>query len=159
SPVLAIETVAAGGGSICQFDGVQLRVGPESAGADPGPACYGRGGPLTVTDLNLVLGRLLPEHFPFPLDRDAVHQRLDELRREIAASESKRTYSREELAQGFIDIANETMAGAMRQISVRKGYDPSSHVLVCFGGAGAQHACALARMLNIGAILIHPQAG
>lgn len=159
SSVLAIETVAAGGGSICQFDGVQLRVGPESAGADPGPACYGAGGPLTITDVNLALGRVLPERFPFQLDREAVHQRLDAIRHQMAQTGYAREYSREELAQGFIDIANETMARAIRQISVRKGYDPANHLLVCFGGAGGQHACALARILKIRSILIHPFAG
>ncbi|WP_437227694.1 hydantoinase B/oxoprolinase family protein [Planctomicrobium sp. SH661] len=159
SSVLSIETVAAGGGSLCQYDGVQLRVGPESAGADPGPACYGRGGPLTITDMNVALGRVLPDRFPFPLDRPAVDRQLDELRDAINSSGSPRNYSREELAQGFIEIANETMARAIRQISIRKGYDPADHVLVCFGGAGGQHACALARMLNIRTILLHPYAG
>lgn len=159
SSVLAIETVAAGGGSICQFDGVQLRVGPQSAGANPGPACYGSGGPLTITDVNLALGRVLPERFPFQLDEDAVHQRLDAIRQQMAESGYARSYSREELAQGFIDIANETMARAIRQISVQKGYDPAKHLFVCFGGAGGQHACALARILSIKSILIHPFAG
>jgi 5-oxoprolinase (ATP-hydrolysing) len=159
APTLAIETVAAGGGSICTFDGVQLRVGPESAGADPGPACYGRGGPLTVTDLNVVLGRVLPEHFPFPLDVDAIHDRLHALVEEIAASPLGRRYTPRELAQGFLDIANETMARAIRRISIERGYDPAAHVLVSFGGAGGQHACAVARSLGISSILIHPFAG
>lgn len=156
---LAIETVAAGGGSICSFDGVQLRVGPASAGAEPGPACYGRGGPLTITDANVALGRVLPDRFPFPLDLAAVTDRLDELIRNLNAAQPGRRYSREELAQGFIDIANENMARAMRRISVRKGYDPADHLLVCFGGAGGQHACALARALGFRSILIHPYSG
>ncbi|SFJ64825.1 hydantoinase B/oxoprolinase family protein [Planctomicrobium piriforme] len=155
TPVLAIETVAAGGGSVCAFDGVQLKVGPESAGADPGPACYGRGGPLTITDANLWLGRVLPEHFPFPLDQAAVGERLEAIRQSLPDA----AYSVEQLAQGFVDIANETMARAVRAISVRKGYDPAAHLLVCFGGAGGQHACALARMLGMKSILIHPYAG
>ncbi|WP_437202935.1 hydantoinase B/oxoprolinase family protein [Planctomicrobium sp. SH664] len=158
-PQLAIETVAAGGGSLCTFDGLQLRVGPASAGADPGPACYGRGGPLTVTDMNLILGRLLPELSPFPLDADFVRLRLKWLCELIAASPLEKEYSLEELAQGFIDIANEAMVRAIRQISVRKGYDPADHLLVCFGGAGGQHACALARALGIRKILVHPYSG
>lgn len=159
TPTLSIETVAAGGGSICEFDGVQLRVGPESAGSDPGPASYGRGGPLTVTDLNLALGRLLPERFPFPLDLDVVHTKLKEMCEAIAQSPLGRTYTPESLAQGLIDIANETMVRAIRRISVQRGFDPAAHTLVCFGGAGGLHACALARQLKIRRILIHPFAG
>ncbi len=159
TPLLAIETVAAGGGSLCQFDGVLLRVGPESAGADPGPACYGRGGPLTITDVNLMLGRILPDHFPFHLDRAAVESRIDEILHQMKASGFSAEYTPEQLAQGFVEIANETMARAIRTISVRKGYDPAEHLLVCFGGAGAQHACALARILGIRSILIHPLSG
>lgn len=158
SPTLAIETVAAGGGSICHFDGIQLQVGPESAGADPGPACYGRGGPLTVTDANVVLGRILPSQFPFPLDVRAAHRRIDEIRGSIQA-ENGQCYSREELAQGFIEIANETMARAIRNVSIRKGYHPQDHLLISFGGAGGQHACAMARQLGMERILIHPFAG
>jgi 5-oxoprolinase (ATP-hydrolysing) len=159
APMLAVETVAAGGGSICDFDGVKLVVGPASAGADPGPACYGRGGPLTVTDANLILGKLLPERFPFPLDRAATEQRIDDLCRRIAASSEGRQFSATELAQGFIDVANANMVRAIHRISVAKGYDPSDYVLVAFGGAGGQHACAVARELGIGKILISPQAG
>lgn len=158
SPTLAIETVAAGGGSICSFDGIQLRVGPESAGADPGPACYGRGGPLTVTDLNVALGRLLPDQFPFPLDLDAVDRRLWEICQQIESTGSK-TYSPEELAEGFLQIANETMSRAIRKVSIQKGFHPREHVLVSFGGAGGQHACAMARSLGMQTIFMHPFAG
>ena len=159
TPTLAIETVAAGGGSLCWFDGVKLAVGPESAGADPGPACYGRGGPLTVTDVNLFLGRIPAHEFPFPLDRAAVKQLLDALCEQIAESPFGRRYTPEELATGFVDIANANMARAIRRISVAKGYDPAQYVLVTFGGAGGQHACAIARLLGMRRILIHPFAG
>ena len=159
APMLAIETVAAGGGSICGFDGVKLFVGPQSAGADPGPACYGRGGPLTVTDVNLFLGKIPPARFPFPLDRAAVEDRLSELCDRIAASPLGQRYQPVELAQGFCDIANHNMVRAIRKISVARGYDPADYVLVTFGGAGAQHACAIAEQLGIRRILIHPYAG
>lgn len=158
-PVLAIETVAAGGGSICRFDGVKLVVGPESAGANPGPASYGRGGPLTVTDVNLYLGRIPEQEFPFPLHRVAVEQRLKALCEEIARSPSGRQYDPAELAAGFVEIANANMVRAIRRISVARGYDPADYVLVTFGGAGGQHACAIARTLGIRQILIHPYAG
>ncbi len=159
APMLAVETVAAGGGSICDFDGVKLVVGPASAGAVPGPACYGRGGPLTVTDANLILGKLPPERFPFPLDHRAARQRIDDLCQRIAAAPNGRELSPTELAQGFIDVANANMARAIHRISVAKGYDPADYVLVAFGGAGGQHACAVARELGIRKILISPQAG
>ncbi len=159
APMLAIETVAAGGGSVCGFDGVKLFVGPQSAGADPGPACYGRGGPLTITDVNLFLGKIIAERFPFPLDRAAVEMRLAELCEQVANSPLGRSYSLHELAQGFIDIANTTMARAIRKISVSKGYDPAEYALVTFGGAGAQHACALAKSLGITTVLSHPYSG
>jgi 5-oxoprolinase (ATP-hydrolysing) len=159
APMLAVETVAAGGGSICEFDGVKLVVGPASAGADPGPACYGRGGPLTVTDANLLLGKLPPERFPFPLDLAAAQKRADDLCARIAAMPGGRKLSRNELAQGFIDVANANMARAIHRISVAKGYDPADYVLVAFGGAGGQHACAVARELGVRQILISPQAG
>jgi len=159
APMLAIETVAAGGGSVCGFDGVRLFVGPQSAGADPGPACYGRGGPLTVTDINLVLGRVLPEHFPFPLDVAAVESRLEKLCDEIAKSPLGTKYQPVELAEGFRKIANANMVRALRRISVAKGYDPAEYALVSFGGAGSQHACAMARELGIKDVLIHPFAG
>jgi 5-oxoprolinase (ATP-hydrolysing) len=159
APMLAIETVAAGGGSICDFDGVTLSVGPKSAGADPGPACYGRGGPLTVTDVNLYLGRIIASRFPFPLDREAVEQRLAALCEQVAASPLGARYSPVELAEGFAAIANANMARAIRKISVAKGYNPADYVLVTFGGAGGQHACALARALGFQQVLIHPLAG
>lgn len=158
SPTLAIETVAAGGGSVCRFDGVQLQVGPDSAGAEPGPACYGRGGPLTVTDMNVVLGRILPDQFPFPLQLAPVYEQLETLCEAILNAGGKQ-YTIPELAQGFIDIANETMARAIRKVSIQRGFHPREHLLVSFGGAGGQHACAMARSLGMSTILIHPFAG
>ena len=158
SSMLAIQTVAAGGGSVCQFDGVKLVVGPESAGADPGPACYGRGGPLAVTDLNFFLGKLLPDHFPFRLSADAVRTRLDEIRLEVRQS-TGRWWDPVELADGFVRVANSNMAKAIRTISIAKGCDPQEYALVAFGGAAAQHACAIAAELGIGTILNHPDAG
>ncbi len=160
SPVLAIETVAAGGGSICGFNGTRLFVGPQSAGANPGPACYGNGGPLTVTDLNVFLGRILPEHFPFPLNTAAIKQRLDDLCNEMAeAGVATQPTTMQQLAEGLLNIANDNMAQAIRKVSVAKGYDPGDHVLVSFGGAGGQHACSIARSLKIRTVLIHPFAG
>ncbi len=158
APMLSIETVAAGGGSICAFDGVKLVVGPDSAGADPGPACYGRGGPLAVTDLNFYLGKILPERFPFPLDRTAVEDRLTKLSRQIADATGK-TFDPVELCDGFLRVANANMVQAIRSISVAKGYDPRDYVLVAFGGAAAQHVCAVARELGMTQALIHPDAG
>jgi 5-oxoprolinase (ATP-hydrolysing) len=158
APMMAIETVAAGGGSICGFDGVKLVVGPDSAGADPGPACYGRGGPLAVTDLNFYLGKILPEHFPFPLDRAAVELRLTELADAIDGATGKR-YSLVELCDGFLRVANANMVKAIRSISINKGCDPRDYVLVSFGGAAAQHACAVARELGMRKVLNHPDAG
>ena len=158
TPMLAIETVAAGGGSVCRFDGVKLVVGPESAGADPGPACYGRGGPLTVTDCNLFLGRLPAERFPFALDAVAVQRRLEEIAQRIEASGGQR-HTLAEIASGFLTIANTHMAAAIRSISIAKGYDPRDYVLVPFGAAGPQHACAVARELGIGRVLVPRGAG
>ena len=158
APMLAIETVAAGGGSICRFDGVKLVVGPESAGADPGPACYGRGGPLCVTDCNFYLGKIPPEFFPFPLNRDAVEARLQAIIEQVADSAQTR-YTALELADGFIRIANANMVQAIRSISVAKGCDPREYVLVPFGGAAGQHACAVAEELGIRQVLLHPDAG
>ncbi|MEX2139792.1 MAG: hydantoinase/oxoprolinase family protein, partial [Pirellulales bacterium] len=158
APMLVIETVAAGGGSICRFDGVKLVVGPESAGADPGPACYGREGPLAVTDVNLFLGRIVSERFPFPLDRSAAERRLKEVADGLAAATGRRM-SLVELADGFVQVANANMAKALRTISVAKGCDPQEYVLVPFGGAAGQHACALAAELGIREILFHPDAG
>jgi 5-oxoprolinase (ATP-hydrolysing) len=158
TPMLAVETVAAGGGSICRWDGVKLVVGPASAGADPGPACYGRGGPLTITDCNLYLGRIVPEHFPFPLDRAAVDQRLQNIAAQLIASGAQRK-SHNELAAGFVQIANAHMSAAIRSVSVARGYDVRDELLVPFGAAAAQHACAVARQLGIKQILSHPDAG
>ena len=159
APMLAIETVAAGGGSVCDFDGVKLTVGPDSAGADPGPACYGRGGPLTVTDVNLLLGKIIPSRFPFPLDTQIVERKLQTLCDRIADSPSGTRYTPRELAEGFLKVANANMVRPIRSISVAKGYDPRDYLLVTFGGAGAQHACAIARSLGIREILVHPLAG
>ena len=158
APMMAIETVAAGGGSICSFDGVKLTVGPDSAGADPGPACYGRGGPLTVTDLNYFTGRILAEDFPFALDRGCVQSRLHAIKDEIALA-TGRGYDLFELALGFLRVANANMTKAIRSISVARGYDPRDYVLVSFGGAAPQHACAIAQELGMGSILNHPDAG
>ncbi len=158
APMIAVETVAAGGGSLCAFDGQKLTVGPHSAGADPGPACYGRGGPLTITDMNLALGRIVADHFPFRLDREIVQRRLAGLCGEINAATGS-SLSPLELAEGFIKIANANMAAAIKRISVAKGYDPAHYVLTTFGGAGGQHACALARTLGITRILCSPFAG
>lgn len=158
APTMAIETVAAGGGSICRFDGVKLVVGPESAGADPGPACYGRGGPLTLTDVNFFLGRIVAERFPFPLDRVATERRLQELAIEVARS-SESQYSLVELAEGLLKIANANMAAAIRVVTVAKGANPSNYVLAAFGGAASQHACAVAHELGIKQVLNHPDAG
>jgi 5-oxoprolinase (ATP-hydrolysing) len=158
APMLAIETVAAGGGSICSFDGQKLIVGPESAGADPGPACYGRGGPLTLTDMNLLLGRVVAEHFPFRLDIDVVKRRMEELADEVkSGTGASRTPI--ELAEGFVRIANANMAAAIKRISIAKGYDAGEYVLCSYGGAGGQHACAIARQLGISRICFSPFAG
>ncbi len=158
APMMAIETVAAGGGSICAFDGVKLVVGPQSAGADPGPACYGRGGPLAVTDVNYWLGKIPPDRFPFPLDRQAVAERLTSLADAIAAATGKR-YTPHELCDGFLRVANSNMVKAIQSVSIAKGADPRDYVLVAFGGAAGQHACAIARELGIRRILNHPDAG
>lgn len=160
SPVLAIETVAAGGGSICGFDGTRLFAGPQSAGATPGPACYGGGGPLTITDLNVFLGRVLPSHFPFPLQIDAVQRRLEALRSQMVAADAiAENTPIEELAEGLLTIANNNMAQAIRKVSIARGYHPGDHTLVSFGGAGGQHACSMARSLGMSTVLIHPFAG
>ncbi|MFN3153276.1 hydantoinase B/oxoprolinase family protein [Bremerella sp.] len=158
APMMAIETVAAGGGSICSFDGVKLVVGPGSAGADPGPACYGRGGPLTVTDINFALGKLQAARLPFPLDAAAVDRRLKEVCDQVkSATGQQRTP--QEMAAGFLQIANANIAEAIRTISVAKGYDPRSYILVPFGGAAGQHACAVAEILGGTQLLFHPNAG
>jgi len=166
APMMQIHTVAAGGGSICRFDGMRFRAGPQSAGAQPGPACYRNGGPLTVTDCNLILGRIVPGLFPAvfgpagdePLDLAAARN----VAADVAASVERGTGRRlsvEEIAEGFLAIANENMAAAIRKISTARGHDVSRYTLACFGGAGGQHACRVADRLGIGRILIHPLAG
>lgn len=158
TPMLAINTVAAGGGSICRFDGTKLVVGPESAASNPGPACYGRGGPLSITDLNFYLGRIVEAHFPFRLDRVAVDRKLVALAKEVFLSSGQRI-GLSELAEGLLAIANSNMVRAIRSVSIAKGADPADYVLVSFGGAAAQHACAVARELGIKQILNHPDSG
>jgi len=166
APMLRIHTVAAGGGSICRFDGGRLRVGPESAGANPGPACYRRGGPLTVTDCNLMLGKLRPEFFDpvfgpdgdQPLDPEATRRGFKTLCDQINAVTGTRM-TPPELAEGFLRVAVEHMALAIKTISVQRGYDVTRYGLVCFGGAGGQHACLVADALGMTRILIHPLAG
>ncbi|MCL4763734.1 MAG: hydantoinase B/oxoprolinase family protein, partial [Burkholderiales bacterium] len=166
APMMRIHTVAAGGGSICAFDGARLRVGPESAGANPGPASYRRGGPLTVTDCNVMVGKLEPALFPKvfgpagdqPLDAGAVRAQFAALAAEVErATGARRTP--EELADGFLKIAVENMANAIKQISVQRGYDVTGYTLCCFGGAGGQHACAVADALGMTRVFIHPLAG
>lgn len=170
APQLDIITVAAGGGSRLFFRNGMLAVGPESAGAHPGPVCYRKGGSLSITDANLVLGRLVPEHFPKifgktgtqPLDIDASRARFAELCLEVNQHRLQQglpEISPEELALGFIRVANEVMVRPIREISVARGYDAKDHILACFGGAGGQHACAIARSLGIRKILIHRFAG
>ena len=166
APMMRIHTVAAGGGSICSFDGARLRVGPQSAGANPGPASYRRGGPLTVTDCNVMVGKLDPALFPRvfgpegnePLDRDVVRRQFDALVAEIA-QRTGITRTPEEIADGFLKIAVENMANAIKHISVQRGYDVTQYVLCCFGGAGGQHACLVADALGMTRVFIHPLAG
>ena len=165
APMMKIHTVAAGGGSIINFDGQRFRVGPESAGANPGPACYRRGGPLAVTDANLMVGKLLPEYFPKvfgpnadqSLDLDTVRQMFEALAKK-ACEKTGVDRSAEEIAQGCLAIANDNMANAIKEISIARGIDVSDYTLVCFGGAGAQHACQVADLLSIGKVMIHPYA-
>ncbi len=159
APMMLIHTVAAGGGSILHFDGARFRVGPDSAGANPGPKCYRRGGPLAVTDANVMVGKLIPDFFPkifgaqqnLPLDADAVREAFAELAREIGDGRSP-----EDAADGFIKIAVENMANAIKKISVQRGYDVTRYALNCFGGAGGQHACLVADALGMTKVLIHP---
>lgn len=166
APMLDIHTVAAGGGSILHFDGSRYRVGPDSGGADPGPACYRNGGPLTVTDANVMLGRVQAEHFPHvfgpdgdqPLDVDAVRRGFTELSEEMERATGD-ARSAEEVAEGFLRIAVANMANAVKKISVQKGHDVTGYVLTTFGGAGGQHACAVADALGIKTVLVPPMAG
>lgn len=166
APMLRIHTVAAGGGSICRFDAGRLVVGPESAGAVPGPACYRNGGPLTVTDCNVMLGKLIPDHFPhlfgptgdLPLDRAVVERQFADLSAQIA-TETGQDLTPQALAEGFIQIAVANMAHAIKQISVARGHDVTGYALACFGGAGGQHACLVADALGIDTVLVHPLAG
>jgi 5-oxoprolinase (ATP-hydrolysing) len=166
SPMMRIHTVAAGGGSVLAFEGGRFQVGPDSAGADPGPACYCKGGPATVTDANLVLGRLLPEHFPAifgpgadqPLDAAPARAALEKLA--IAASaETDRAFTPESAAEGFLQIAVDNMARAIKKISIARGVDVGDHALVAFGGAGGQHACRVADALGIREVFVHPLGG
>ncbi len=158
SPSLAIETIAAGGGSICDFDGHRFTVGPHSAGAFPGPACYGAGGPLTITDVNVLLGRLDPENFAIPIDPAKSQRALLALLQKIKRLTGHS--SREEVVlESLIQIANEKMAEAIKKISVQEGYDPREFTLLSFGGAGGQHACALADILNMKQVLVPYDAG
>jgi len=166
APIMQIHTVAAGGGSICTFDGSKFRVGPESAGANPGPAAYRRGGPLTVTDCNVMVGKLRPELFPAvfgpggdqPLDTGAVIAKFARLAAEVErATGQKKTP--EAIAAGFLRIAVENMANAIKHISVQRGYDVTEYTLTCFGGAGGQHACLVADALGMQRVYIHPFAG
>lgn len=166
APMMRIHTVAAGGGSICRFDGTRLTVGPHSAGAVPGPASYRRGGPLTVTDCNVLLGKIQPDHFPHlfgpdgdqPLDVDRVRSLFDALVAEIAHS-SGRAMTPEQAAEGLIAIAVANMANAIKKISVERGHDIALYTLACFGGAGGQHACLVADALGMQRVMIHPLAG
>ena len=161
APMMRIHTVAAGGGSILHSGEGRFRVGPDSAGANPGPACYRRGGPLTVTDANVMLGKLQPDFFPAifgpgqdqSLDADAVRRAFDALAKDQPGK------SAEEIAEGFVTIAVENMANAIKKISVQRGYDVTRYLLNCFGGAGGQHACLVADALGMESILIHPFSG
>lgn len=166
SPMMTIHTVAAGGGSILHFDGTRLAVGPDSAGAFPGPVCYRNGGPLTVTDCNVLLGRIDSQFFPhvfgatgdLPLDAEAVRTHFESLTQRVAREIAPGRTS-EQLAEGFLDIAVIHMAQAIKKISVQRGYDVTEYSLFCFGGAGGQHACLIADALGISQIVIHPLAG
>ena len=166
APMMLIHTVAAGGGSVCSFDGARFRVGPASAGADPGPACYRRGGPLTVTDCNVALGKIRPDRFPRvfglagdePIDPDISRARLAEIARQVEAA-TGRSMTIEAVAEGFLTIAVESMANAIKKISVERGYDATRYTLACFGGAGGQHACLVADALGMERVMVHPLAG
>ncbi len=162
APMMAINTVAAGGGSVLHFDGARMRVGPDSAGANPGPACYRRGGPLTVTDANVCVGKIQPAHFPpifgpggnQPLDADVVTRRFAALAAEIGGGRTP-----QQVAEGFLQIAVANMANAIKQVSLQKGHDVARFALQCFGGAGGQHACLVADALGMETVFVHPYAG
>ncbi|MGV0027946.1 hydantoinase B/oxoprolinase family protein [Phormidesmis priestleyi] len=166
APMMAIHTVAAGGGSILAFDGSRYRVGPESAGADPGPACYRRGGRLTLTDCNVQVGKLQADFFPkvfgsegnLPLDSNIVSQKFVALAAEIAEKTGDNR-TPEQVADGFLAIAIDKMANAIKKISIQRGYDVTDYTLCCFGGAGGQHACLIAEALGMSQIFLHPYAG
>ena len=166
APMMMIHTVAAGGGSICFFDGSRYRVGPESAGANPGPVCYRRAGPLTVTDCNVMLGKLQAEFFPSvfgprqdqSLDVEAVNQAFFNLSKQIKADTGDER-SPVEVAAGFLRIAVENMANAIKKVSVQRGYDVTGYTLNCFGGAAGQHACLVADALGMSRVFMHPLAG
>ncbi|MGL6109838.1 MAG: hydantoinase/oxoprolinase family protein, partial [Rubrivivax sp.] len=166
APMMSIHTVAAGGGSILGFDGARLRVGPESAGANPGPASYRRGGPLATTDANVLLGRIQPRHFPQvfghagnqPLDAEGVREKFAALAAQVQQASARPT-SAESLAAGYLRIAVQAMANAIKRISVARGYDVTGYTLQCFGGAGGQHACGVADALGMQRVFVHPLAG
>ncbi|MFF4862606.1 hydantoinase B/oxoprolinase family protein [Streptomyces sp. NPDC001231] len=166
APMLDIHTVAAGGGSVLHFDGSRYRVGPDSAGADPGPACYRGGGPLAVTDANVMLGRIQPAHFPEvfgpggdqPLDEALVRERFTDLAREIRERTGD-DRTPEQVAEGYLQIAVANIANAVKRISVQKGHDVTRYALTTFGGAGGQHACMVADSLGIRTVLVPPMAG
>ena len=166
APMIRIHTIAAGGGSVLNYAKGRFVAGPESAGADPGPLSYGRGGPLALTDANVMLGRIQAAHFPHvfghdgeqPLDVAAVHAAFGELAGQVSA-DSGRAYTPEQTAEGFLRVAIENMANALRHISVARGLDPAEYTLCCFGGAGAQHACRIAERLGMTRILLDPHAG
>jgi 5-oxoprolinase (ATP-hydrolysing) len=158
SPAFSIETVAAGGGSICTFDGFKLSVGPNSAGSDPGPACYGAGGPLTITDVNLLLGRLDSSNFSIPVEVASAEEKIASLLDQILKINPTEGI-KEKTLDSFLQIANEKMAEAIRKISVEKGFEPAEYALVAFGGAGGLHACAIADILNIKNIILPADAG
>ena len=160
APMMKIHTVAAGGGSVLFYDGARFRVGPDSAGANPGPASYGKGGPLTVTDANIILGRIQPKYFPKSFgvnSQESLNYAI--VRDKFEALAARVSLSVSEVAEGFIKIANENMANAIKKISIQRGYDVTKYVLTCFGGAAGQHACMVADLLGMEVILIPPMAG
>jgi 5-oxoprolinase (ATP-hydrolysing) len=160
APMMSIHTVAAGGGSILQYDGSRFRVGPQSAGANPGPASYRRGGPLAVTDANVMLGKIQPRFFPFVFG-PAANEALDDaaVRKKFGELATQTGRSAEDVAEGFVNIAVQQMANAIKKISVARGYDVTRYTLQCFGGAGGQHACLVADALGMTRVLVHPLAG